>query len=109
MCHRGVLLEGDRGGDLYAKLVTLSRELGNVLDNEQREAQLTVEWNGSAAREIGMQRGTADDDRFRQCIDVERSARQDSLQQHDGACPPADAARAVGVRGDRHSTRRSPV
>lgn len=28
----------------------MPRELGKVLDHEERQAQLTLEWNGNAAR-----------------------------------------------------------
>ena len=92
MRFRRVLLEGDRGRNLAAQLVALARKLREVLEDIERQTQLTLERNRTLSAEIRVQRRRRDDDRARQRVPLEGSARHDSFEQFKSAGSQPHAA-----------------
>lgn len=69
MSRSGACLKGHRGRHLGSKLMPEPSEARRVFDDEERETQLTLEWNRHGAREIRIQRASRDYDGFRQLVE----------------------------------------
>jgi hypothetical protein len=62
-----------RGDDLGAKLTTLTRVVGHTFDEQQSQAKLSVEWDGSASGLVRAQRRRRDDNFSRELLDREHA------------------------------------
>jgi hypothetical protein len=68
---RDVAKECHRGGHLTAQLMAVAREMRDLLDHEEGEAELPLERDGRGFREVRLQIGARDDEGSGERIGVE--------------------------------------